>query len=351
MLEIDGSRYSGSGTIVRQAVALAALTAQPIHVVNARVRRSKPGLRMQHVRVLEAIRQLVCGETEGVALGSREFIFRPGAMEDGEHYTWDIGSAGSTTLLALAVLPILAFQRRPATVELHGGLFQDFAPSAYYLQHVILPLLQRMGLEADLSMHRPGYVPRGGGILRMSVKPIRGGFQPLLLDQPGAVERLWGLALASHLEERKVAHRMAEAAHDVLAKAGYRSHIQAQYETTALQPGAGLAVFADLVGGARLGADMAGAPGRRAETIGREVAKQLLREIQAGTTLDPHAADQIIPFAILAHGQSRFRVAAVTEHMESNAWLAREFLQAEVDVQGNVLSVSGVGFQRRLPRE
>ena len=90
---------------------------------------------------------------------------------------------------------------------------------------------------------------------------------------------------------------------------------------------------------------MAGAAGRRAETIGRQVAKQLLEELKAGAALDRHAADQMIPFAALADGQSRFRIPAVTEHIESNAWLAREFLRAEVKVEGQLLSVTGVGLR------
>jgi RNA 3'-terminal phosphate cyclase len=45
MLEIDGSRYSGSDTIVRQAVMFAVLTRQAVHIVRARVRCPTPGLR------------------------------------------------------------------------------------------------------------------------------------------------------------------------------------------------------------------------------------------------------------------------------------------------------------------
>ncbi len=347
MLEIDGSRYSGSGTIIRQAVAFAALTGQSIRVVNARVRRPKPGLRHQHIQVVEAIRQLVRGQTEGVERGSREFIFRPGKMDVAEHYVWDIGSAGSTILLALAIMPILAFRATPATVELRGGIFQDFAPTAYHLQHVVLSLLLGMGLRTDLQIRRPGYVPRGGGIVRLSVQPVRDGLLPIILDKAAEAERLWGTALASHLEGTRVAHRMAEAAQQILGAAAHRASIETRYETSALQPGATLALFADLAGGLRLGADMAGAPGRRAELIGQQVAKQLLEEIKAGATLDRHAADQMIPFAALADGQSRFRIAAVTDHIESNAWLAREFLQAEVNAEEQCLSVTGVGFRRR----
>ncbi|MEM4243533.1 MAG: RNA 3'-terminal phosphate cyclase, partial [Candidatus Bathyarchaeia archaeon] len=39
MIEIDGSEKSGSGTILRLAVALAAATKQPLHIYNIRKNR------------------------------------------------------------------------------------------------------------------------------------------------------------------------------------------------------------------------------------------------------------------------------------------------------------------------
>ena len=94
---------------------------------------------------------------------------------------------------------------------------------------------------------------------------------------------------------------MAETAHNVFAAADYRADIEVRNDTSALQPGAALAAFADLRGAARLGADQAGAPRRRAEAIGRHVAHQLLEDLHTGATLDRYAADQIIPFAALDH--------------------------------------------------
>jgi RNA 3'-terminal phosphate cyclase (ATP) len=279
-----------------------------------------------------------------VELGAQEFTFWPATPPQGQQYLWDIGSAGSTTMLALAVLPVLAWGSTPVSVEIRGGVFQDFAPSVYHLQHVVLPLLQRMGLEAILTLERPGYVPRGGGILHLTVHPVLQGLQQLVLEEPGAVERVWGIALASHLAERRVSQRMAEAARGVLATTGYRADIEVQDDTSALQPGAALALFVDLAGGSRLGADQAGAPRRRAEAIGRYVAQHLLEDLQTGATLDRYAADQLIPFAALAAGESRFRIPQLTEHVESNAWLAQVFLGAEVTIAGQVLSITGVGW-------
>jgi RNA 3'-terminal phosphate cyclase (ATP) len=347
VLEIDGSRYSGSGAIVRQAIAFAALTGNALHITNIRVRRPKPGLRRQHVQVVEAIRQLVSGVSEGVTHGSQEIVFRPGTSSSSQHYTWDIGSAGSTTSLAIAVLPVLAFGSSPVSVELRGGLFQDFAPSFYHLEHVLLRLLGRMGIKAAVRMERPGYVPTGGGILCLDVTPVRDALEALVFDKPGAVERIWSIALSSRLKGQSVSERMAEAAKGAFERAGYKTEVRVLYEDTALQPGAGLAAFADLSSGSRLGSDRAGAPGRRSETIGKYVARQLLEDIKTGATLDRYASDQIIPFAALASGESRFRIPRVTEHIESSAWLCREILGAEVKAEGHELLVKGIGFQAR----
>ena len=125
LIEVDGSQYSGSGTLVRQAVVFSALTGRPVHIRHARARRPKPSLRPQHVRVVEAIRELVNGAVEGVHVDSQELTFRPGTFSTRQHFHWDIGSAGSSINLALAILPVLAFAPHETQVVLRGGLFQD----------------------------------------------------------------------------------------------------------------------------------------------------------------------------------------------------------------------------------
>lgn len=345
MLEIDGSRYSGSGTIVRQAVAFSALTGKAIRIINVRIKRPKPGLRRQHAQAVEAIRQLVDGTSEGATAGSREFVFQPGKPQASPHYVWDIGSAGSTTALALAVLPVLAFAPSAVSIELHGGLFQDFAPSFYHLEHVLLPLLNRMGFVATMRMERPGYVPTGQGFWHLTATPATSTLQPLILDEAGVVKKIWGIALSSRLKEQSVSDRMADSARRALEAAGYQANFEVLYDDTALQAGAGLVAFADLSSGARIGADRAGAMGRRSETIGKYVARQLLEDLQTGATLDRYASDQIIPFAALAGGESRFRIPRSSEHIESNVWLSREFLGAEINIDRQELVVKGVGFR------
>jgi RNA 3'-terminal phosphate cyclase len=126
------------------------------------------------------------------------------------------------------------------------------------------------------------------------------------------------------------------------------------HDTEAVQPGAALAAFADVRGhdagvqpGAteiRLGADAAGARGRTSEAIGRSVAAQLLDDLKSGATLDRWGADQIIPFAALADGESHFRIPWLTDHVTSNSWLVEKFLGARIAVREPDLVVTGIGF-------
>ena len=193
MLHLDGSSFSGSGTIVRFGVSLAALTGQVLHLTNVRARRAPPGLRPQHLKAVEAVTQLCQGTLEGGTVGSQEIVFHPGRRPQGGSFQWNIGTAGSTTMLALALLPVAAFARGPQTLQhITGGLFQDFAPSAFRLQHALLPLVRRMGLQAELRIRRPGYVPTGGGSIEVKVTPVGSMLGSLTMRERGGNLRYWG---------------------------------------------------------------------------------------------------------------------------------------------------------------
>jgi RNA 3'-terminal phosphate cyclase (ATP) len=181
-------------------------------------------------------------------------------------------------MLGVALLPLLAFASAPLQIELHGGLFQDFAPSFFHVESVLMPLLCRMGFETAVSIGRPGYVPKDEGSLSLSARPLSKPLRPLQLDRRGELRRIWGTSLSSHLEERRVSERMQEAAQEALSEQGYQTEIGIRHDRDAVQPGAACALFADSDEGVRLGADRAGALRRSAESIGRHVAKQLLTD-------------------------------------------------------------------------
>lgn len=325
-----------------------------LHLTNIRTARERPGLRAQHLKALQAAAQISRGLLQGGVIGSREITFAPGGPILGGDFTWDIGTAGSTTMLALTLLPLALFAQTPSRYRISGGLFQDFAPPAFHMKHVLLPILAGMGTSIDLSIIRPGYVPKGQGILEISVTPLKETLMPLNLNDRGRVTEIRGIALSSLLKDRQVSERMAGECRKALSAYGYDPRIDLIHDTTrepayelpSVQAGAALAVWARTDTGCLIGADMAGSRGRPAEFIGKETAGMLTEDLASGATLDRHLADQIIPFAALAEGWSSFLIPTMTDHVETRLWLAREILGAETEVQGNLVRIKGIGYGR-----
>ena len=352
MFEIDGSQKSGSGTILRDIACYCALTGEEVRLVNIRAGRDKPGLRAQHLKVLQAVAQVCHGQLEGEAVGSKEVSFRPGKGIAGGEFEWDIGTAGSATLLGSALLPLALFAGGPSVYRIRGGLFQDYAPSAFHFREVLLPVLQEMGVQAKLEIIKPGYVPQGGGEILIKVTPLNGSLGAMERLAQGKVTGVGGTALSSFLKGRKVSGRMAAACERVLREKGYTPHIGVLYDSredpvyqqAAVQPGAALAVWAATDTGCLLGADMAGAPRRTAERIGKQTARNLIKDLESGATVDRHLADQLIPYAALAEGWSSYLIPFMTEHIESRFWLARDIFGAVTDVEGNRVRIKGTGF-------
>jgi RNA 3'-terminal phosphate cyclase (ATP) len=193
-----------------------------------------------------------------------------------------------------------------------------------------------------LSLVRPGYVPGGEGEIALRVDPARRPLAPLGLSERGEVHDVEGVARASHLDERRVAERMAETCEARLAGAGLAARIERHCDQSARQRGAGLAVWTASTRGARFGADRAGARRRSAESIGGFVAARLLEDLASGATTDRHVADQLVPFAALAAGTSRWRAPFASEHLVANLWLAERF-GARARVDGGLVEVTGLG--------
>jgi RNA 3'-terminal phosphate cyclase (ATP) len=325
---------------------LSSLTGRALRIDNIRARRDNPGLRPQHLQTAKAVQEITQSRLSEVDVGSTSLEFQPGGLPVAGDYAWDIGTAGSTTMLASTVLPLAAFADGPCTFLIEGGLFQDFAPSAFHTQYALLPALRKMGFQAGLTIHRPGYVPRGGGRIEIRTTPVKDSLIPLTLSHRFSLERAWGIALSSHLREREVSERMADACRRELKKHRIPSEFRIMFDNTAAQPGAALALFAEDSLGAILGADRAGARGRPSEDIARHVTRSLLQDVQSGATVDRFLADQLILYAALADSSSKYRIPRVTDHVETNLWLVEQFLAAKSALREGLLTIHGAGYRR-----
>lgn len=349
MIEVDGSAKSGSGTLLRYSVSLATLLGEDLHMWNIRAGRDKPGLRPQHRQSVLACCDISDAIVQGAEANSMEIYYKPGKVIRGGYYRWDIGTGGSTTMLAMTLLPIACFATESSTFEISGGLFQDFAPSAYHMKYVLFATLRKMGINADLEVKRPGYAEQGGGIIKVLVKPVSGKIEYVKLLNPGKVKQINGIAICSHLRHIQVSDRMAEECCRTLRRQNYNAKIEVIYDTTASHEGAALAIWAE-TDTCIFGSDRAGKKGRRAESIGNYVANNLIQDINSGATVDRFLADQLIIYAALADGVTEYIIPQVTDHVEANLWLVEHILGkfgAETEINGNRLRIKGVGYACR----
>jgi RNA 3'-phosphate cyclase len=331
-LEIDGSKKSGSGTILRLSIALAGILGEPLHIYNIRQRREQPGLRPQHLEAVLTAAKLCNAETEGAKLGSRELWFKPSGIAGGEIRA-EIGTAGSIPMLLLTVLPVCAYAERSVSVHIvKGGTDVRHAPTINYLKCVLLPMLERMGLKASLDVRKYGYYPKGMGEVLLQVQPCHR-LSPVRLEEFGTVEEIRGVSICTFLEDRKVAERQARAANDYFRSYGLEAEIQVLNDkSNPLQKGSSLVLWAKTNTGTLIGGDAVGELRKLSEAVGREAAENLFMEVEAQATADVHLADMLVPYVALAKGESVYLARAVTDHLDTNIWLAQKILGVKFQV-------------------
>lgn len=326
MFEVDGSQKSGSGTILRLSVALAAITGEELHIYNIRQRRQQPGLKPQHLEAVLTAAKLCSAETRGVVLKSQELWFTPHGIKGG-NYEAEIGTAGSIPMLLLTVLPMCARAKEPVRLHISkGGTDTWSAPTINYMRFVLMPTLVKMGLNARIMIHRYGYYPKGMGEVTVTIQP-NPKLNPIRLEEFGDLQHLKGYSVCTFLADRQVAQRQADAANEYFKEIGYTPNIEVVNDASnPLQKGSSIVLWAETDAGTILGADAIGELGKLSETVGIEAAEKLKAELYLKPTVDVHLADMLIPYIALTEGSSVFLTRKLTDHIEANIWLTENVL-------------------------
>jgi RNA 3'-phosphate cyclase len=351
MIEIDGSQGEGGGQILRSSLGLAAVLGREVRVFNIRAGRSEPGLRAQHLTGANAVASLCNADYEGLEIGSSEFIFRPGRI-DGGAFRFDVGTAGSITLVLQALIPLLPFASREVSLEIRGGTDVKWSPPIDYLRLVALPLLKKMGVEMSLHVEKRGHYPRGGGIVKVVSSPT-GFLKPILGLNPERVSSIIGISHATRLPMHVAQRQASTAARLIEEKTLPHPEIEIENLENGSQsgPGSGIVLCAIMDDSSAVGGDCLGERGRPAEEVGRVAAQTLIEEIESGCLLDRHMGDMIIPYLSLAEGVSELSISQVTQHTLTNVNVAEMVAGVHFDPLEKLgspsrLRVRGLGLRR-----
>jgi RNA 3'-terminal phosphate cyclase (ATP) len=348
---IDGSTGEGGGQILRTSLALACITGKALHIENIRAARRNPGLARQHLVCAEAARQICDAKCGGATLGSRVLDFQPGSIRSGDFY-FDIGSAGSASLVVQTVLPALFLAGQPSTVTVTGGTYNPMAPPFDFLCETFLPAIAAARFQANCRLIKPGFFPAGGGKMTIDVQPWQKSASQKIdfcgpAGQAKIYARIYTAKLPAHIAQRQKR---------LLSASGLDLQDIEHVEVTD-SVGAGNCVMIRLCGPAEGGLDPVqsfvlgrttiftafGMKGKPSEQVVGEVVARARDFLASGAAVDRFLADQILIYMALSKSGS-YTTNELSTHLRTNMEIIQKFLPVSFNVerQGQIYRISFV---------
>lgn len=347
-LKIDGSTGEGGGQIIRTALSLSMLTSIPIEITNLRAGRAKPGLMRQHLVCVQASQAISDATVTGAHLGSTTFSFTPIAIKSGD-YTFDIGSAGSTSLVLQTLLPALLFANVDecvkSTVTIKGGTHNPLAPTTDFLQNAFVPALAKLGMQVDIELQQVGFAPIGGGSIKATITPFlrRANILPFKLIERSELVNIALVASVLNLDYDICKRELASAQASLIESGIDKTLINTRSHR--LQGiGEGNTCYAQVTHTVdeppihKTGAQVThqemftllGEKRSSAENMGNRLAGLVKRYLlNTDAIVDEYLTDQLLlPLALSRGGE--FSARMISDHTETQAWLIEQFLPVEI---------------------
>ena len=317
---IDGSTGEGGGQILRTSLALSCITGKNLRIENIRAARRNPGLAKQHLSCVHAATQICNGCCEGATLGSRTLDFQPGPIRGG-NYHFDIGSAGSATLVIQTILPALFLTDEPSTITVTGGTHNPLAPPFDFLCETFLPAVATAGFHGNCKLIKHGFYPAGGGKITFEIQPWE--------KQPDKIidlcERSEQFEIHARICIAKLPEHIAQRQEKLLLQSNLDirnvEHIEASDSD-----GPGNCVMLRLSSAGRITVFTAfGMKGKPSQQVVSEVVNLAKDFLASRAAVDQFLADQLLIYMALAKAGC-FTTNELSAHLLTNMEVIKKFL-------------------------
>ena len=332
---IDGSTGEGGGQILRTSLALACITGKTMHIENIRAARRNPGLAKQHLSCVQAASQICNGHSEGATLSSKTLDFQPGPVRSG-NYHFDIGSAGSATLVIQTILPALFLTDGPSTITVTGGTHNPLAPPFDFLSETFLPAIATAGFYANCKLLKYGFYPAGGGKITFEILPaVRLAGLPWQ-KQPdkiiGLCERSEQFEIHARIYIAKLPEHITQRQEKLLFQSNLDIKNVEHIEVTD-SDGPGNCVMLRLCGGGRITVFTAfGMKGKPSQQVVSEVVNLAKDFLSGSAAVDHFLADQLLIYMALSQAGC-FTTNELSTHLLTNMEVIKKFLPVDFTVE------------------
>lgn len=322
-IQIDGSQGEGGGQILRTALALSMITGQAFELINIRAGRKKPGLMRQHLVCVQASQQISQAYVEGAELHSQRLYFAPQHVESGK-FQFQIGSAGSTTLVLQTLLPALLLQNKASELTISGGTHNPLAPTTDFIEQCFLPTLAKLGINVDFKLNKAGFFPIGAGEIQVTVQPWQHRNKMSLLDR-GTLQCTEAFAATLNLsEEAQIAQRELATLNKNL-----KLDTQQQFHLNGISQGNTVYVKVKHECHIQLFTAL-GEMRKSAEQIAAILAKEVKLYLSSEAVVDEYLADQLLlPLALGQGGE--FTAQCISEHTRTQAAMIEKFIDCKIE--------------------
>ena len=324
---IDGSTGEGGGQILRTSLALSCITGKSLHIENIRAARRNPGLAKQHLSCVQAACQICNGKCQGAAQSSKVLDFQPKPVRSGDFH-FDIGSAGSATLVIQTILPALFLADKPSTITVTGGTHNPLAPPFDFVCETFLPAIATAGFQGNCKLIKHGFFPAGGGKITFDIRPWqKRPHQIINLCEPGKEvqihARIYTAKLPSHIGPRQ---------QKLLLQSGLNIQDAEHIEVTD-SDGPGNCVMIRLCDGRGTTVFTAfGMRGKPSRDVVGEVVNLAEDFLVSGAAIDRFSADQLLIYMAISKA-GYYTTNELSSHLLTNMEIIKKFLDVNFSME------------------
>jgi len=308
-LKIDGSYGEGGGQILRSAVTLSCITKTPILIENIRKNRRVPGLRPQHLTAIKLLSKICNAEVQGLNTGSTAIKFSPKNLENNT-LSEDVGTAGSISLILQVLIPAVSISKKSLELSIIGGTDVPWSPTCNYTKYVLSEAYSRIGIDFSMEITKRGYYPKGGGLVKVKVNPLKK-LKPISLTKR-KTKSVKLFCSYSDLSLERIKNEVQQT-EKFLKDADFSIESEIK-EEIALNKGGSIMIYSQ---------DSSSITGYDTLTdTTAENSKRISKNfIRSNLGVDNYLSDMLVLPASLIDDTSFYRIKEITKHLETNLYV------------------------------